>query len=171
MVLLGAVGAMVFCAVLVGRIGQQFGGQVGQVVGETVGGLLGPLLGWITITPFFSEDPGRPSWDIRKMRHWIGLLISFALANGGVLWLLLADGSQGVGRPWLQSDRASSEAVVSVALSPDNRLTLSAQAGVMPLWKEADASQLPRLTPAPVSRSCAAPPPLRLTDDRRTSIR
>jgi WD40 repeat protein len=143
-VLLGTAGVMVLCAVLVGQIGQQLGGHLGLEVGETVGGLLGPLLGWMTITSFFFESPGRRSWEIRKMRHWAGLLVSVGLANGGFLWLLLGDGSQGAEVRRLSSGRAFSEAVFGVALSPDHRLALSAEAGALPLWKEAETSELRR---------------------------
>lgn len=91
-VLLGVAGALVSCAVLLGRIGQQLGGESGFSVGRMLGGLLGPLLGWITISSFFDEEAGRRSWNIRTMRHWIGLVVSVGLAIGGVLWLLLGNG-------------------------------------------------------------------------------
>jgi len=32
---------------------------------------------------------GSRSWSIDTTRQWIGLFVSVALANGGVLWLLL----------------------------------------------------------------------------------
>src|SRR5262249_34944620 len=105
---------------------------------------------------FFYEGPGRRSWDIRKMRHWIGLLVSVGLATGGVLWLLLGDGSQGVELRRLRSGRAFSEAVFGVALSPDNRLALSAEAEALPLWKEAEASQLRRFPAHLFSANSAA---------------
>ena len=109
---------------------------LGVQVGETAGGLLGPILGWMVIAPFFNDGPGRRSWAIRKMRPWIGLFVSFGLANTGVLWLLLSEECQGVEVPRLELGRPFSEAVFSVALSPDNRLALSAEAGALPLWKE-----------------------------------
>jgi hypothetical protein len=85
-----AAGALVSSAVLVGRLGWVLDGHLGLEVGETIGGLLAlPILGltfslWIT-------------WCGRPVRHWIGPLVVFlALVDGGVLWLLLSDGSQGI---------------------------------------------------------------------------
>jgi WD40 repeat protein len=170
-VLLGTAGAMVSCAVVLGLIGQQFAGHVGLELGETVGGLLGPLVGWITTTSFFYGGSDRRSWDtltrMRKMglqgllvhliqpsapeairslksRHWAGLLISAGLANAGVLWLLLGDGAQGVEVRRLSSGQAFSEAVFGVAVTPDNRLAVSAEDPPLPLWNQAEAAQLHR---------------------------
>jgi hypothetical protein len=152
-VLLGTGGAMVFGAVLLGQIGRQINGQQGFEVGQTLGGLLGPFVGWLTISPFFTEGPGRHSWDICKARHWIGLVVAVALANGGVLWLLMAGEPRGVDVRQVSSDGASSEAVFGVALSPDNSLAISAEAGALPLWKKAEASELRRISIHQVSAS------------------
>jgi WD40 repeat protein len=160
-VLLGTAGAMIFCAMLLGQIGQQLGGHVGLEVGETLGGLLGPLLGWITITPFFFERAGRRSWEIRNPRHWIGLLVSMGLANAGVLWLLLGNELRGTEVCRLSSGLAFSEAVFGVALTPDDSLALSAEAWAIPLWEEAQASHLRRF---PIHHFSAPAHPFSMVD-------
>jgi predicted Ser/Thr protein kinase len=143
-VLLGTAGAMVFSAQLLGRIGQQLGGHLGFMAGTVLGGCLGPFLGWITISPLLYEGSGRASWHDHKMRFWIGILASLALANAGVLWLILGDGSQGVEVRRVSWGKDSSEAVFGVAVSPDNRLALSAEESALPLWKKAQTAQLQR---------------------------
>jgi hypothetical protein len=87
-VLLGLPGAMVSSSLLVADLGKQLAGQEGYQCGVW-GGLFGPLLAWLTILPFFTDASGKGSWTIRTMRQWMGLLVAFALASGGVLWLLL----------------------------------------------------------------------------------
>ncbi len=127
MVLLGAAGAMVLGAVLVGRMGRHLGGYAGFEVGEMVGGLLGTLLGWIIITSFFEESPGTYSWDTRATKPWIGLLVAVGLANAGVLWLLTGDSSRGVEvrRFSIYVGRTVSDYDFRTALTPDDIQTLS----------------------------------------------
>jgi hypothetical protein len=53
-------------------------------------------------------------------------------------------------RRYGESDKVFSEAIFDFALSPVDRQALSAEAEVMPLWKEVKASQLRPLSGSPV---------------------
>jgi hypothetical protein len=154
--LLGIAGAMVFCAVLAGQLGQQLGGPFGLRVGETVGGLLGALLGWLTITPFFYQSPENRSGYLRTTSQWIGLFVSVALANAGVLWVLLGDGAQGIEIRRVSSDGDPRDAFLSFVFSGkdfrdavfggvlprDNRLVLCASRTDALPWKKVEAPEL-----------------------------
>jgi WD40 repeat protein len=110
------------------------------------------------------------------VRNWIGLIVSLVLADAGVLWLLQSDGPAGVevrryghshgefgqairdilrvGRPpEMHSDKAFSEAIFGVALSPDDRLALSAEPDAIPLWRKRRKSELRRFPAHLVSAS------------------
>jgi tRNA A-37 threonylcarbamoyl transferase component Bud32 len=145
LVLLGMVGAMVLGAVLAGRMGRQLAGYAGLGVGEMMGGLLGALLGWIIITSFFEESPGTYSWDIRTKKHWIGLLVAAGLANAGVLFLLLGDGSH---RVELRRFTFAAPGVLvdafdfSHSLTPDELRTLSTVPLKTLLWPVLDGTNL-----------------------------
>jgi hypothetical protein len=147
-------GWMVFFAVLTGQAGQQLGGHLGLEVGETVGGMLGPLLGWMTINLFSYKSPVKGSWALRKARESMSLLVWVGLANGGVLWLLLGDGRQGVEVDHVRSYSPMVQQLLSRfpnhfglesprVSSPDGRRMLSGgKDGSVCLWDQESGQQL-----------------------------
>jgi tRNA A-37 threonylcarbamoyl transferase component Bud32 len=143
LVLFGTAGSLVSCSVLAGQIGLHCGGHLGFEVGETAGGLFGSALGWLAITRFFFDSRGKRWWQLPDTRYWAGLGIAGVLANAGVLWLLLPDGSQGIEQRRVSSGQAFSEAIFGVAVHPPH-LALSAEAGALRSWVTAEASQLRR---------------------------
>jgi hypothetical protein len=153
-------GCMVFFAVLFGQAAQQLGGHLGLEVGETVGGVLGPFLGCLTLVLLYHLLPRMRD---RKFSLRIGLLsismlwvAGVGLANAGVLWLLLGDGSQGVEVGQVESGLPISKAVSGIALSPEGRqlLTLD-QDGTRRIRDEARYQELGRLGLPVDSLTCA----------------
>src|SRR5262249_39414750 len=69
--------------------------------------------------------PGQGSWVMRKVGTLIVLVFLVGLTNGGVLWLLLGDGSQGVEVRQVKSGLPISNAVSDIALSPGGRQLLT----------------------------------------------
>jgi hypothetical protein len=132
--LLGVVGSAVCGARLLGQIGQHLGGHLGFEVGETLGGLLGPLLGWNTFAFVFHESPRSVPWQLCTRNQWVALLVSVGLASGGVLWLLLSDGPQGVEVRQVRTSEPISKAGLGITLAsqgqplivvtPDGRLRI-----------------------------------------------
>jgi WD40 repeat protein len=97
----------------------------------------------VAITRFFFDSRGKRWWQLPDTRYWSGLGVAGVLANAGVLWLLLPDGSQGIEQRRVSSGQAFSEAIFGVAVHPPH-LALSAEAGALRLWVTAEASQLRR---------------------------
>jgi WD40 repeat protein len=89
-------GAPLTGAALGGQVGLELRGQVGLEVGETAGALLGALLAaailFAQIRPsvMASRKSPRPSERVTD------LVVSVALIEGGVLWLLLSGGPAGI---------------------------------------------------------------------------
>jgi tRNA A-37 threonylcarbamoyl transferase component Bud32 len=118
--LLGPLAVTISIAVFVGQIGQWCGGQFGLEIGEAFGGLLGIPIALLTIG-LLCRDRHKSSSVICPLNCWIGLLVVAALANGAVLWLLLADGPQGVEVRQVRSNLAISKAVGDIALCSKGR--------------------------------------------------
>jgi tRNA A-37 threonylcarbamoyl transferase component Bud32 len=169
-VLLGTAGSMVSCSVLAGQIGLHFGGDTWFELGETAGGLFGPVFGWLAMTRVFFESPGKRWRDIADTRYWAGLGMAVVLANAGVFWLLLPDGSQGIEAQRVSLGQPFSEAIFGVATSPRSHLAFSAEEGALRLWRKPEASQLLRCPADRFSASGEAlarkPSKLRLFPDR-----
>jgi hypothetical protein len=117
-----AAGAVVSSAVLVGQIGRLLGGNVGLHIGEAVGGLLAFPLALITNDRFLPDPSHRIPWNVFSVRHWITMVVFLVLADGGVLWLLLSDGPQGIEERRVQSREPIGKAVPDIALFPQQRL-------------------------------------------------
>src|SRR5262249_24981188 len=102
-----------------GQLGRLFREHLGLEVGETMGGLLGFPLGIAFVQLFRPGDKG--SSVTFGMRNWIALVVAIALANGGVLCLLLGDGPQGVEVRRVRSNEPIRKAGLGVSLSPQGR--------------------------------------------------
>jgi hypothetical protein len=117
---LGPLGLTISAAVFVGQIGQWSGGQLGLEFGQMVGGLLAIPLAVLIIRLCWHDWDKRlsmPNWAV-TMRDWVGAFAVAALANGAMLWLLLADGAHGVEVRQVRSSLAIKDAVGDIALSP-----------------------------------------------------
>jgi hypothetical protein len=74
-------------AIAAGQVGSQLGGQIGRGIGETLGALLGlPLV--VTVLLLYVVHVSWTGVSVRGGREWLGFLV-LALANAGVVWLLL----------------------------------------------------------------------------------
>jgi hypothetical protein len=118
--LMVGVGAVVSCAVLVGQIGRLLGGHLGLEFGQTLGCLLVFPVGVAFLHLFYPGDKDSP--PVFGTRNWIALVVAMALANGGVVWLLLGDGAQGVEVRQVRSGEPISKAGLGIALSPQRPL-------------------------------------------------
>ncbi len=149
-------GAPVTAAMLGGQTGRLLGGHLGLEVGETVGAALGLVLGPLAV------------WFLIKSRRqvsWIGLVVCLAVADGGVLWLLLGEGPAGVevrrfrhtdpaaprlGAPSLIRPKGaclglSMKELTCVVLSADGRRMLTAgKDGSVRLWDPGSGTELCR---------------------------
>jgi serine/threonine-protein kinase len=112
----GAYCAFIFFAILLGQLGRMLGGPYGLKMGETVGALLGLLLLFAYARIYQRQLAQWTSGSLRRSRLCLLLsaLAMVALGHGGVLWLLLADGPQGLEVPR-----------VGVALAKDGRQLVS----------------------------------------------
>jgi hypothetical protein len=115
-------GTVVSSAVLLGQMGRLFGGNAGLEVGEAVGGLLGLPLAVITNDRFLAARSHKIPWNVFSVRHCISVAVFLALADGGVLWLLLGDGPHGIEQQRVQSREPIGKAVADVALFPQQKL-------------------------------------------------
>jgi hypothetical protein len=90
--MMSMIGAVISSAVLAGQVGDLLAGHVGFQIGELLGGLfLGLPLAVITgvITNNGFKDRRALAWKAFSVSHCIGIIVFLAVANGGVLWLLL----------------------------------------------------------------------------------
>jgi hypothetical protein len=83
-------GAIHTAALVGGQLGAYLGAQFGLRIGETVGAFLGlPGFGLLVLCYLLTVTSWMPPGILRAAWRWVGLLLLFGLANGGVLWLVL----------------------------------------------------------------------------------
>jgi serine/threonine-protein kinase len=113
-------GAVIFFAMPLRQCGRLLGGQVGLELGETVGVLLGAFLVVFALTLLWWSYTHQVTNRIRCAR--VFLILGLGLADyGGVVWLLLADGPQGLEVRRVQAAQMTDQAVGEVALAREGR--------------------------------------------------
>jgi tRNA A-37 threonylcarbamoyl transferase component Bud32 len=118
--LLGALGSVVFLAILLGRIGNALIGSVGTGSGQVLGMFLGGALGGVIVLGWL------PQW-----RYWSGPLLLLGMTNASILWFISPDDLTALAP--IRVDRP--QGYPPETSSPDGRFAVfSGLDGAIPLW-------------------------------------
>jgi hypothetical protein len=112
-------GVIVFCGTLLGQAGKLLGGHLGLEIGEAFGMLLGGMLAAGAFVLVLRMQARRKT---PALSWWFNLLpvVPVPITYAGVLWMLLADGPQGIELRRVQSNKPIGEAL-QMAVAPSGQ--------------------------------------------------